>query len=120
MLSSLEALIVQVNQLSRLYSLHTLVLPISCPLSSVYDWLDKRLKIQSIADDILSKFVPSHVNIFYCFGGIVFTSFIIQAASGFALTLYYRPTVIEAFASVKFILIKVNLGQFLVQSIDGR
>ena len=79
----------------------------------VYDWFEERLEIQSIADDILSKFVPSHVNIFYCFGGIVFTSFIIQAASGFALTLYYRPTVIEAFASVKFILVKVNLGWFL-------
>ncbi len=26
--------------------------------------------IQSIADDILAKFVPGHVNIFYCFGGI--------------------------------------------------
>ena len=76
-------------------------------------WFEERLEIQSIADDILSKFVPSHVNVFYCFGGIVFTSFLIQVSSGFTLSLYYQPTVIEAFASVKFILLKVNLGWFI-------
>ena len=53
----------------------------------LYDWFEERLEIQSIGDDILSKFVPPHVNIFYCFGGIVLTSFIFQAASGFALTM---------------------------------
>ena len=66
----------------------------------IYDWFEERLEIQSIADDILAKFVPSHVNIFYCFGGIVLTSFIFQGRSGFALTVYYRPTVIDAFISV--------------------
>ena len=77
---------------------------------SFYDWIEERLEVQSIADDILSKFVPSHVNIFYCFGGIVLTSFIIQAATGFALTIYYRPTVLEAFPSVQYIIHNVNFG----------
>jgi cytochrome b6 len=80
---------------------------------SFYDWFEERLEIQSIADDILSKYVPSHVNIFYCFGGIVLTSFLIQGASGFGLTIYYRPTVLEAFQSVKYILTEVNLGWLL-------
>lgn len=82
----------------------------------IYDWCEERLEIQSIADDILSKFVPAHVNIFYCFGGIVLTAFLFQAASGFALTIYYRPTVVEAFASIQVILYKVNLG-WLIRSI---
>ena len=43
----------------------------------------------------------------------MFTSFIIQASTGSTLTLYYCSTVTEAFASVKFILIKINLGWFL-------
>ena len=47
-----------------------------------YDWCEERLEIQSIADDILAKFVPAHVNIFYCFGGIMLTSFIFQGGSG--------------------------------------
>jgi len=79
----------------------------------IYDWCEERFQIQSIADDILAKFVPAHVNIFYCFGGIVLTSFIFQGASGFALTIYYRLTVVEAFASVNFILYHVNLGWFI-------
>lgn len=82
----------------------------------IYDWCEERLEIQSIADDILSKFVPAHVNIFYCFGGIVLTAFIFQAATGFGLTIYYRPTVIEAFASIQILLYQVNLG-WLMRSV---
>jgi cytochrome b6 len=79
----------------------------------IYDWCEERLEIQSIADDILAKFVPAHVNIFYCFGGILLTSFIFQGATGFALTIYYRPTVVEAFSSLQLILYHVNLGWFI-------
>jgi len=79
----------------------------------LYDWWEERFEIQSIADDILAKFVPAHVNIFYCFGGIVLTSFIFQAASGFALTIYYRPTVVEANSSIQLILYHVNNGWFI-------
>jgi len=75
----------------------------------IYDWCEERLEIQSIADDILAKFVPAHVNIFYCFGGIMVTSFIFQGGSGFARTIYYQPTVVEAFPSVQFILHHVNI-----------
>lgn len=71
------------------------------------------LEIQCIADDILAKFVPAHVNIFYCFGGIMVTSFISQGGSGFALTIYYQPTVMEALDSVSAILISANLGWFI-------
>ena len=53
------------------------------------EWVFYMIEIQSIADDIL----------FYCFGGIMLTSFIFQAGSGFALTIYYQPTVVEAFPS---------------------
>ena len=57
----------------------------------MYDWCEERLEIQSLADDILAKFVPPHVNIFYCFGGIMLTSF----------------------PSVQLILYHVNLGWFI-------
>ena len=76
----------------------------------IYDWFEERLEVQSLSDDILSKPVPAHVNIFYCFGGLVLTAFIAQVASGFALTMCYRPTVLEAFASVQVIVLKVHTG----------
>jgi len=85
-------------------------------MSNVYDWFQERLEIQAIADDITSKYVPPHVNIFYCLGGITLTCFIVQVATGFAMTFYYRPTVTEAFASVQYIMTQVNFG-WLIRSV---
>jgi cytochrome b6 len=88
-----------------------------CFLESAYTYrTEERLEIQAIADDITSKYVPPHVNIFYCLGGITFTCFIIQVATGFAMTFYYRPTVTEAFISVQYIMNEVNFG-WLIRSI---
>jgi cytochrome b6 len=85
-------------------------------MSNVYEWFQERLEIQAIADDITSKYVPPHVNIFYCLGGITLTCFIVQVATGFAMTFYYRPTVTEAFASVEYIMTEVNFG-WLIRSV---
>ena len=56
------------------------------------------------------------MNIFYCFGGIVLTSFLLQVIFGFILTFYYRPTVLEAYNSVIYLLYNINLG-WLVRSL---
>nr|YP_009369886.1 cytochrome b6 [Boldia erythrosiphon]ARO90574.1 cytochrome b6 [Boldia erythrosiphon] len=85
-------------------------------MNKVYDWFEERLEIQAIGDDITSKYVPPHVNIFYCLGGIVLVCFIMQVVSGFAMTFYYRPTVAEAFSSVEYIMTDVNFG-WLIRSI---
>jgi len=83
---------------------------------ATYDWFEERLEVQSISDDILSKFVSAHVNIFYCFGGLVLTSFLLQVASGFALTMYYRPTVVEAYSLVESIIYDVHFC-WLIRSV---
>jgi cytochrome b6 len=85
-------------------------------MSKVYNWFNERLEIQAIADDVTSKYVPPHVNIFYCLGGITLTCFLVQVATGFAMTFYYRPTVTEAFASVEYIMTEVNFG-WLIRSV---
>ena len=85
-------------------------------MSKVYNWFEERLEIQSIADDITSKYVPPHVNIFYCFGGITLTCFLVQVASGLAMTCYYRPSVVDAFSSVEYLMTEVNFG-WLIRSI---
>jgi len=36
--------------------------------------------------------------------------FLVQVATGFAMTFYYRPTVMEAFASVQYIMTEANFG----------
>ena len=85
-------------------------------MSKVYNWFNERLEIQAIADDVTSKYVPPHVNIFYCLGGITLTCFLVQVATGFAMTFYYRPTVTEAFASVQYIMTDENFG-WLIRSV---
>jgi len=84
--------------------------------SKAYQWFQERLEIQGIADDISTKYVPPHVNIFYCLGGITLVCFVIQFATGFAMTLYSKPTVAEALSSVQYIMNEVNFG-WLIRSI---
>ncbi|XVE63965.1 hypothetical protein DITRI_Ditri07aG0062900 [Diplodiscus trichospermus] len=43
-------------------------------------------------------------------GGITLTCFLVQVATGFAMTFYYRPTITEAFASVQYIMTEANFG----------
>ncbi|KAF8011758.1 hypothetical protein BT93_I0023 [Corymbia citriodora subsp. variegata] len=74
---------------------------------------DTVLRGGAIADDITSKYVPPHVNIFYCLGGIKLTCFLVQVAMGFAMTFYYRPTVTETFASIQYIMTEANFGVVL-------
>ncbi|RYR32246.1 hypothetical protein Ahy_A10g046835 isoform A [Arachis hypogaea] len=95
-------------------------------LVETYQGLDKSKQRKSkdlnveikgqLADDITSKYVPPHVNIFYCLGGITLTCFLVQVATGFAMTFYYRPTVTEAFASVQYIMTEANFG-WLIRSV---
>ena len=59
----------------------------------LYAWPSNRLDIAAIQKDITTKYVPPHVNIFYCIGCLVFTSFIIQVATAVAMTFYYVPDV---------------------------
>jgi cytochrome b6 len=84
--------------------------------SPVYKWFNDRLEVDAISDDISSKYVPPHVNIFYCLGGITLTCFLIQFATGFAMTFSYKPTVAEAFSSVQYIMNEVSFG-WLIRSI---
>lgn len=79
----------------------------------VYEWCEERPQIQPIADDVLSKYVPAHVNTLHYFGGLVLTSPLIQGASGLALTIYFRLTVVEAFESVEAIIEPISLGWFI-------
>jgi len=88
---------------------------IGMEMGKLYEWFEERLEIQSITDDILSKYVPVHVNLFYCFGGIVLTTFLIQMGTGFSMTICYIPTVAEAFMSVDFLSYHMILG-WLIRS----
>ena len=111
--SGMTAIIVDKKRVNEVEAFET---QLKIIMGKIYNWFEERLEIQSIADDISSKYVPPHVNIFYCFGGIVFTLFLVQVATGFAMTFYYRPSVADAFASIEFLMTQVNFG-WLIRSI---
>lgn len=76
----------------------------------VYGPLDERLSVREALEKALKKPVPSHVNWFFCFGGISLLLFIIQTVTGILLLMYYRPTTAEAFDSVVHITNNVPFG----------
>ena len=69
-----------------------------------------RLKLQSVTDDIFTKFVLPHVNVFYCLGGLTITSFLVQIALGFCLTFFYHPIIIEVYFLIVLLLNRLSIG----------
>merc|ERR1712205_240301 len=49
-------------------------------------------------------------------GGITLVCFLIQFATGFAMTSYYKPTVAEAYKSVEYLMTDVSFG-WLIRSV---
>ena len=82
----------------------------------VYGGLDRRLELGDAVNTALKHPVPKYVNWTYCFGGITFFLFVVQAVSGILLTLYYQPSTADAYASVQYIMNDVRFG-WLVRSI---
>ena len=79
-------------------------------------WVDQRLELTPVLESILKKPVPKHARAWYfCLGGSAFFFFFVQVLSGILLTLYYRPTPKEAYASILMIMNEVRFG-WLIRS----
>ncbi len=75
------------------------------------EWLDERFQIIEPIRKMLSKPVPIFATRWmYCLGGITFMLLVIQAVTGVLLTMYYKPTPDEAYASIQFIENEVRFG----------
>jgi cytochrome b6 len=84
---------------------------------AITEWFQDRLALDSIREFIAHKTVPVHSGtIWYAFGGMTLFLFVIQAATGILLLVYYRPTPAEAYESVQFIVTRVAFG-WLIRSI---
>lgn len=82
-------------------------------------WLGERIDISAVRELIEHKTVPVHsATRWYYFGGITLFLFAIQVITGILLLLYYRPTVTEAFDSVRFLMTRVEFG-WLIRSIHS-
>ncbi len=78
-----------------------------------------RYPLGGLADLATHKTVPQHRHTFwYYWGGMTLCLIGIQFISGILLVLYYRPSAQEAFASVRFIMTKVEFG-WLIRSVHA-
>ncbi len=87
--------------------------------SKSLDWLDERTGWRMARDLLDHKVVPLHAGTaWYYFGGVTLFLIGVQIFTGVLLLLYYRPTVAEAFDSVRFIMTRVQFG-WLIRSIHS-
>lgn len=74
-------------------------------------WIDKRFPLISTWRRYFSEYkVPRNLNIFYIFGALALVVLIIQLISGLFLTMFYTPTVEQAFNSIQFIMRDIHSG----------
>ena len=81
--------------------------------SKILNWLDERFdlkKIQGPLEYQIKKPLPKNIGWFHTLGSMSLFLFISQILTGILLLIYYRPTVDEAFESIKFIMTKPYMG----------
>lgn len=66
-----------------------------------------------IKKDILDKPIPKGINLAYCFGGITFFLFLMLAATGFFMTIYYIPSPAQAYDSVDYMTYNIPMGRIV-------
>src|SRR5659263_768077 len=77
-------------------------------------WAGNRLGLDDTMEDQHNRVVPRHAtNYVYCFGGIAFVLFLILAATGVMLAVYYQPTPDTAHQSVLNIPTHVEFGWYI-------
>jgi len=80
-------------------------------LSNFYSWFDARFPMTKMWEEHLSKYyAPKNFNFWYFFGSLALLVLVIQIVSGIFLTMNYKPSAADAFASVEYIMRDVDWG----------
>jgi ubiquinol-cytochrome c reductase cytochrome b subunit len=74
-------------------------------------WVDKRLPVTEFWNAHLAKYyAPKNFNFWYYMGSLALFVLVIQIVTGILLTMHYKPSAAEAFASVEYIMRDVDWG----------
>lgn len=74
-------------------------------------WIDSRLPVTKAFKRHMSEYyVPKNLNFYYIFGALAMVVLAIQIITGIFLTMHYKPSAAEAFASVEYIMRDVSWG----------
>ncbi len=80
-------------------------------ITGLRNWVDDRFPLMSLWNDHMGNYyAPKNFNIWYYFGVFSIVMFVNQILTGIWLTMSYKPSAAEAFASVEFIMRDVEWG----------
>ena len=75
------------------------------------DWIDARFPLTALLKEHVTEYYASkNFNIWYVFGVLALVVFILQMVTGIFLTMNYKPSAAEAFASVEYTMREVEWG----------
>ena len=76
--------------------------------------MDERMGMHAyIKKSILDRPIPKGLNLSFCLGGITFFLFLMLAATGYFMTIYYVPTPDHAYGAVDYITNQVSMGRIV-------
>jgi ubiquinol-cytochrome c reductase cytochrome b subunit len=79
--------------------------------NALLNWFDKRLPVTSFWKATMTEYyAPKNFNFWYFMGSLALLVLVIQILSGIFLTMHYKPSAEEAFASVEYIMRDVEWG----------
>ena len=83
-------------------------------LVALRDWVDARFPLLQLWNDHLARYyAPKNFNFWYFFGSLALFVLLIQIITGIWLTMNYKPSAENAFASVEYIMRDVEWGWWI-------
>jgi ubiquinol-cytochrome c reductase cytochrome b subunit len=80
---------------------------------SLADWLDARTGYRAGLRHLLDEPIPGDVNWWFTLGSVLVFLIVVQFVTGATLTMYYVPTPLYAYDSVRFITTRLAFGRVL-------
>ena len=85
--------------------------PLNAPIGGLLTWVDQRFPMMSLWKDHLAEYyAPKNFNFWYYFGSLAMVILVLQIVTGIFLTMHYKPSAADAFASVEYIMRDVPGG----------
>lgn len=82
-------------------------------IGPTWRWIDDRLGLSDLLGPALKHLVPRNATWWYVFGSATLVAFIVQVATGVALSFSFVPSSSQAFDTLKFISDEAPFGHFL-------
>jgi ubiquinol-cytochrome c reductase cytochrome b subunit len=83
----------------------------SSRMTALVDWIDARFPMTRFMKEHATEYyAPKNFNFWYYFGSLAMLVLVLQIVTGIFLTMNYKPSAAEAFASVEYIMRDVEWG----------